>query len=48
MANNYTSFQSKNNSKLNPKTETVRFLLDYSRSLCVIETDNYNFEINKN
>ena len=48
MAKLYTSSQPLNNFKLNPKKETIKFLLDYSKSLCVIETGNYSFDIIKN
>jgi len=48
MANIYSAESKKNNSKLTPKSETIKFLLDYSNSLCVLETEKYSFEINKN
>ena len=35
-------------SKMNPKKETVSFLLSYSKSFCVLETKDFSFELNKN
>jgi len=35
-------------SKLTPQPHIVSFLLNYSKSLCILETEKYSFEINKN
>jgi len=48
MAKIYSENLFKNNSSLKPKAETIDFLLNYSKSLCVLKTDNYIVEINKN
>ncbi len=33
---------------LNPKEETIDFLLNYSKALCVIKHNNLNFETLQN
>lgn len=38
----------KNNTNMKPKAETVAFLLQYSKSLTVINNDDFIFEINNN
>ena len=38
----------KNNKKLNPKDETVRFILNYSKALSVIKYKNMEFEALQN
>lgn len=48
MAKIYSPESKQNNSKLTPKSETINFLLNYSKSLCVLETEKYSFGINKN
>jgi len=48
MAKLYPTDSKINNSKMNPKKETVSFLLSYSKSFCVLETKDFSFELNKN
>jgi len=48
MANLYSTQSKNNNSKLTPSPATIGFLMSYSKSLCVLESRNYSFEINKN
>lgn len=43
MAKIYYS-HSKNDNKLNPKGETIRFILDYSKALNIIKYKNMEFE----
>lgn len=38
----------KNNTNMKPKAETVAFLLQYSKSLTVIKSEDFIFEINSN
>ncbi len=38
------SRNSKNDNKLNPKEETIRFLLNYSKALRIIKYKKINFE----
>lgn len=48
MARMYTRESKSNNSKLTPNQEIINFLLNYSKSLFILETESYRFEINKN
>ena len=48
MAKIYTQQTSKNNDKVMPKAETIDFLLNYSKSISILKSDNYVIEINKN
>ena len=34
--------------KMKPKAETVRFLLDYSKSLHIVKTKKYLIDVNQN
>ncbi len=38
----------KSNKGLNPKQETINFLLNYSKSLEIKKSRNFEIEINKN
>ncbi len=44
----YSKKNTKKNTSLNPKPETVNFLLQYSKSLSVVKNEKYCIEINKN
>jgi len=44
----YTTSSEKGNSKLSPSDETIKFLLNYSKSLSVMKTKNYCFQMIKN
>jgi len=44
----YSKKISKNNSLLKPNAETIDFLLNYSKSLSVLKTDEFIIEVNKN
>lgn len=48
MANTYSENIEKKYSSMIPKKEIVDFLLQYSKSLDVIKSNNYTFEVNKN
>ena len=48
MANTYSNDVSKKDLNLKPKKETIDFLLQYSKSLSVIKSENYTFEIINN
>ncbi|WP_193361500.1 hypothetical protein [Aquimarina agarivorans] len=48
MAKIYSKKTSNSNQKITPKAESIEFILNYSRSLSVLKTDNYLIEINKN
>ena len=43
MAKIYAHASSKHNN-LQPKDETIRFILNYSKALCVIDYNNLEFE----
>lgn len=44
MAKLYSKKTQKHNFELNPKEETIKFLLDYSKALSVINCNNLKFE----
>jgi len=48
MAKIYSKENFKTNETLKPKAETIDFLLNYSKSISILKTDNYLFEVNKN
>lgn len=48
MAKIYTEPSKINPKGLNPKKETVDFLLNYSKSLAVVKSTKFVVEINKN
>ncbi len=47
MAKIYSQDTSKSN-QLNPRNETVSFLLNYSKALCIIEYNKMEFEAFQN
>ncbi len=48
MAKIYSKNISKENQTVKPKAETIDFILNYSRSLSILKTDNFVIEVNKN
>ncbi len=48
MAKIYSKNISKDNNKVKPEAETINFILNYSRSLSILKTDNFIIEVNKN
>jgi len=45
MAKLYSKSSIKKSNDLNPKEETIKFLLDYSKTLSVIKSDKVTFEL---
>ena len=45
MAKLYSKPSLKKSNELNPKEETVKFLLDYSKTLSVIKSEKVTFEL---
>ncbi len=48
MAKIYSKATSNNNQKLKPKAETIDFLLNYSKAIDIITTNNFVIKIYKN
>ncbi|WP_198283134.1 hypothetical protein [Aquimarina agarilytica] len=48
MAKIYSKETSNENQKLKPKAETLNFILNYSKVIDIIKTENFIIQISKN
>lgn len=48
MLDNYSQDNEYRFDKLKPKLETIKFIIQYSKSMQFLKTNNYRFEINMN